>query len=274
MKALLPGYPKKVLLLPLCALFSFFTGVFFAECSCAIDLKGLQPLPPYGVFSTFSAEGLKKGKAGIALGIERSRQPDYYRITGSLGYGITDNIEFDVTIPYVSGWNNNTDGLEDISLGFKYRIIDEGKYGPSVAFLLAASAYTGKEQFSTDGSISGGVIVSKKVGPFSGHINAIYSRPNNSRFDDEITLATGVDFAASHNFKLLGELYGRKSYSGRLDHVEFRVGYRVMTAEGLFTTLGIGFDVKNRSPEYRLLLSLSYLFPLEKRQIKRIYEEE
>jgi hypothetical protein len=242
--------------------------------SYAIDLKGLQPLPPYGVFSTFSAEGLGKGKFGLALGLERSRQPDYYRITNNFGYGITDNLEFDITIPFVAGWQDDTEGFEDISIGLKYRVIDEGRYGPSMAVLLASSLNTGKEQFSTDGSVSGGLIVSKRVGPFKGHINALYSRPINSKLDDEVTLAAGVDFAASHNFKLLSELYGKKTYSGRLDHVEFRIGYRIMTAENLFTTLGIGYDIKNRSPEYRLLFSISYIFPRDKRGIKRIYEEE
>lgn len=242
--------------------------------SYAIDMKGLQPLPPFGVFSTFSAEGLKKGKMGIAISIERSRQPDYYRVTNNFGYGITDNLEFDITIPYVWGWQDEMDGFEDLSYGFKYRMIDEGKYGPSVAVLLSASANTGKEQFSTDGNVSGGLIVSKRVGPFSGHINALYSRPMSNKFDDEVTLAAGIDFAAAHNLNLLGELYGKKSYSGRLDHVELRFGYRVMTADNLFATLGAGFDIKNRSPEYRLLFSLSYIFPSEKKSIKRIYEEE
>lgn len=272
MKCLISGYFRRDFLL-------FSIVLLCSICfplgnSYAIDLKGLQPLPPYGVFSTFSAEGLEKGKTGIALSIERSRQPDYYRVTNNFGYGITDNLEFDITIPYVWGWQDEMDGFEDLSFGFKYKMIDEGKYGPSVAVLISASANTGKEQFSTDGNVSGGLIVSKRVGPFSGHINALYSRPMSSRFDDEVTLAAGIDFAAAHNLKLLGELYGKKSYSGRLDHIEFRIGYRIMAADNLFATLGAGFDIKNRSPEYRLLFSLSYIFPRDKKSIKRIYEEE
>lgn len=250
-------------------IFSTITGRAYA-----IDLKGLQPIAPYGIFSTFSAEGLKKGKAGIALNLERSSDPDYYRITNNLGYGITDNLELDVTIPYVSGWHDEIDGFEDITLGLKHRIIDEGKYGPSIAVLLASSLNNGKDQFSTDGSVSGGLIVSKRVGPFSGHINALYSRPLRSRFDDELALMGGIEFAASHDFQLLSELCSKKSYSGRLDHVELRIGYRIITVENLFTTVGMGFDLKNRTPEYRLIFSVSYIFPSDRKSIKRIYEEE
>lgn len=271
MKGLISGCLNRGSLLLLVALLSVILPL---DHSYAIDLKGPQPLPPYGIFSTFTAEGLRKGKSGIALGIEVSRQPDYYRIINNFGYGITDDIEFDLTIPYVSGWQNDIDGFEDISLALKYRIIDEGRYGPSMALLVAASPDTGRKEFSTDGSLLGGLIVSKRVGPFSGHINALYSRPLSSRFDDEVTIAAGVDFAASHNFKLLSEVYGKKSYSGRFDHVEFRLGYRIITAENLFTTLGMGFDLKNRTPEYRLIFSLSYIFPPDKKGIKRIYEEE
>lgn len=279
------GFPQKSLLfwgalrrdhliLPGAFLFCFLLLPTFSEKSYAIDLKGLQPLPPYGIFSTFTAEGLKKGKAGLALGFEVSRQPDYYRITNNFGYGITDDLEFDITIPYVSGWNDDVDGFEDLSAGLKYRILNEGRYGPSIAVLVATSLNTGKEQFSTNGSVSGGLIVSKRVGPFSGHVNAIYSKPLSSRFDDEIALTTGIEFAASHNFKLLSELYSKKSYSGRFDHMELRIGYRIVTVENLFTTIGMGFDLKNRSPEYRLLLSISYIFPGDKKPIKKIYEEE
>lgn len=275
MKGLISCNPWRDPLLFLCAFSSIFLILQpLKDRVYAFDLQGLQPLPPFSVFSTFSAKGLKKGEAGIAVNIEMSRQPDYYRITNNLSYGITDNLEIATTIPYVSGWNDNIDGFEDISIGMKYRILDEGKYGPSMAVLASTSLNTGKNQFSTDGSISAGLIISKKVGPFSGHINALYSKPLSSRFDDELTLATGIEFAASHNFGLLSELYSKKSYSGRFDQVELRVGYRIMTAENLFTTLGMGFDLKNRSPEYRLIFSISYIFSKDTKKIKKVYEEE
>jgi hypothetical protein len=256
-------------------LFSLFLA-FFALTGYAhgFDFKGLQPLAPYGVFSTFSAESLSKGKAGVAVGFEKSESPDFYRITNQFGYGLTNNMELDITIPYVISWEGSTDGLEDMSIGIKHRFFEEGKYGPSIAYLITASLNTGKSDFSTEGSIGGGIIVSKRVGPVKGHLNLFYVSPGSGKFKDEITFAAGLDFSASHTFTILSELYMKKSYSGGVERLETRFGYRLRTSENLFTTLGVGLDFKNRSPEYRLLLSLTYLFPSEEKKIKRIYEEE
>ncbi len=254
--------------------FLFLTNLVFIRYAHGFDFKGIQPLAPYGVFSTFSAESLKKGEAGVAFGLEKSRQPDYFRFTNQFAYGITDKIELDITIPYVTNWQNAMDGFEDISVGLKHRFFDEGKYGPSIAYLLSASLSSGKEEFSTEGSFGGGIIVSKRVGPVRGHVNLFYFRPGAARLKDDITFAAGLDFSAANNFKILAELYSKKSYAGKLDRLEARFGYRLITTENLLTTIGAGFDLKKRSPEYRIMLSLTYLLQPVGKKIKRIYEEE
>lgn len=249
-------------------------SLFMVKYVYGFDVSGIRPLSPYGVFSTFSAESLEQGRSGIALGFERSKHPDYYRFTNQFAYGITDRMELDITVPYVLDWQNTTDGFEDIAFGFKHRFFDEGKYGPSIAYILSASVHSGKEEFSTEGSIGGGLIISKRVGPVTGHANILYFRPGTGKFTDNIVFAAGLDFSASHSFKILGEIYGTKSYSGDIDRLELRFGYRILTTDRLLTTIGVGYDVKNRSPEYRLMLSLTYLFPGEKKEIKKIYEQE
>ena len=256
----------------LCFLFlAFFTFTGYAH---GLDLKGFQPLAPYGVFSTFSAESLPGGKSGVALGFESSVRPDFYRITGQFVHGFTDSLEIGVTIPYRSEDGGSTQGFEDIAIGLKHRIFEEGKYGPSVAYLITGSFSSGGDEFGTKGSIGGGIIVTKRVGPVKGHLNRCYSRPGASKRKDDVTFAGGLEFSASHAFTILGELYLKKSYSGRVDRLEPRFGYRILMAEDLFTTLGGGFDFKNRSPEYRILLSVSYLFPAQREKIKKINEQE
>lgn len=255
-------------------LFLLFVSLISTGPSYAFDIKGLQPLAPYGVYSTFSAESLKEKTSGIAIGIERSNQPNYNRFTAQFAYGIKDNIEFDLTIPYITDWNDSADNVEDISLGLKHRFFDEGSYGPAVAYILNISFPTGKKDLTTEGSFGGGLIISKKIGPVYGHANILYSRPGTNRFKDDVTFAAGIDFSASNNFKILSELYGKKGYSGRLDKLEWRFGYRLQTTESIYTTVGAGIDIKNSSPEYRLMLSLTYLFKREAENIKRIYERE
>lgn len=251
-----------------------FVPLISAGQSYAFDIKGLQPLAPYGVYSTFSAESLKESTSGIAIGIERSNQPNYNRFIAQFAYGIKDNIEIDLTIPYITDWNGSADNLEDVSLGLKHRVIDEDRYGPAIAYILNISFPTGKKDLTTEGSFGGGLIISKKVGPVYGHVNLLYSRPGTNRFKDDVTIAAGIDFSASNNFKILSELYGKKGYSGRLDNIEWRFGYRLQTTENIYTTVGAGIDIKNSSPEYRLMLSLTYLFRHEAANIKRIYERE
>ena len=118
------------------------------------------------------------------------------------------------------------------------------------------------------------MIVSKRVGPVNGHANFFYTRPGNGKLD-EMSFLAGLDFAAANNFKLLAEIYCRKSnFSNKIDSIEGRAGYRIKTTDFIYTTLGVGTDFKRRSPETRVMLSVTFLSPKEKKKMKKIYEEE
>ena len=254
----------------------FFTLLLFFLCGQAFgfDIQGLQPLEPNGVFSTFSAESCSKGKAAFSVGAEVSREPDFYRFTFKSSFGILDNLEMLATVPYVTGYDPG-DGFEDISIGLKHRFFDEGKYGPSLAYVLNGSLPSGPDQLSTDGQIGLGLIMSKRVGPVNGHVNLFYSIPGESRLDEQVSLLAGLDFAAAYNFKLLAELYVRQSYNANtVDLIEGRLGYRIQTTDFIYTTVGVGYDFKNRNPEYRILFSVTFLYPYDKKKIKKVYEEE
>jgi hypothetical protein len=262
-----------------------FYFVFFIVCSLssvlcllssanAFDVKGLQPLPPYGVFSTFSAESLKQNKVGFGLSVEKSYDPNFYRTIFQLAYGLHDKFEFNVTLPYVAEWENRVDGFEDVSFGVKHRVMDEGKYEPAIAYVLTVSPPSGKDEFTTDGRIGGGMLVTKKIGPFKGHLNAFYSKPEKKGLKDEYSVNLGVELAVTHDSKLLAEIVGRKNYfENKIDLLEWRLGYRIATTDYLYTTIGAGFDIKNRTPDYRLMFSVSVILPPEKKRIQKIYEE-
>ncbi|HBG92747.1 MAG: hypothetical protein A3J81_06330 [Nitrospirae bacterium RIFOXYB2_FULL_43_5] len=253
----------------------FFSCSLFIGYAYGFDIKGLQPVAPYGVFSTFSADSLPKGKYALGVGVEKSRQPDFFRYVFQYAHGINNRIEFITTVPYVYRWENVKSGAEDIALGVKHRFVDETKYAPSVAYMVNASIPSGKEVFSTDGRAGAGIILSKRVGPVSGHANIFYEKVGSAKLEDETSFAAGFDFSAAHNFKMLAEIYGRKShYSDSIDVLEGRFGYRFMTTDYLYTTIGIGTDFKNRSPEYRLMLSITAVLPVEKRSIRKVYEEK
>jgi hypothetical protein len=253
-------------------IFPFFSVILLTGYCYGLDLSGLQPPAPYGVFSTMSANSPEKGKAAVAFSVERAGEPDFSRFSTHLAYGITDNVELGISVPYV---DNSETGLEDITFGIKHRFFDEGRYGPSIAYIVTVALSSGTDELSTDGSIGAGIAVSKRVGPVYGHANLFYSIPGNSSLEDEVRFSGGIDFSAAHDFRILGEVYGEKShFSDDIDQLEARLGYRFLTGEGVFTTIGVGFDIDDGAPEYRLMVSITLHFPREEKPIEKVYEED
>ncbi|MCE5194317.1 MAG: hypothetical protein LLF28_02500 [Nitrospiraceae bacterium] len=260
---------KKIILI-----FLFFWCFLLVKDAGAYDIKGIQPISPYGIFSTFTTDSPQKGKSAAGISIEKSADVSYYNYLLQYSYGIKDNIEITSTLPYVHDYQGES-GYEDFALGIKHRFSDEGKYDPSLAYMINVSLNSGRQEFSTDGRIGGGFIMSKKVGPVSGHLNAFYEKAASGNLKDELIFSAGFDFSAAHNFKVIGEIYSKATNDfHKFDQIEGRLGYRFIIAENIFTTIGIGTDFKDRNPEYRLLFSLAITFPKEKRPIKTIYEEE
>ncbi|GBD98298.1 hypothetical protein BMS3Abin07_00309 [bacterium BMS3Abin07] len=235
--------------------------LFFSVPSSAFELKGLQPIQPYGGFSAFNASTPGKGVYSMGIGFERSVDMNYYRATINGGYGISSGTEFLLTIPYLIEWNNSLDGLEDISAGIKQRFFKENKYGPSVAYLLKFSLPTGKNKFTTGGAAGAGLIISKKLGPFSSSLNLIYSVPFDGSYSKQLELIWGLDLRSAHDFDIVAELYAVDSYfTAGFDSVEGRLGYRIRTAENVYTVLGAGYDFKGHDPEFRLTVSFNFIF--------------
>lgn len=251
---------------------AFFSPFVFSAGYCAaFDLSGPQPPAPFGIFSTMSADSPKKGSSAVAFSFEQSGEPDFYRYSSQLAVAVTGNVELGMNIPYV---DDETTGLEDISFTLKHRFFEEGMYGPSIAYLLIASTASNTEELSTEGGAGAGLIASKRIGPVKGHINLIYRTPWDSSLEDEIRFSAGIDFAASHDFRILAELYTRKGhFSDKVDQREARLGYRFLYGERVFSTIGVAFGLNNKPPDYRIMASISLIFPRGQKTIKRIYEE-
>ena len=248
--------------------------LLYTENTYSFELKGLLPVDPYGVFSTFSTESLPQGKVAVATGLEVSDSPDLYRFILKSAYGISNTVELNLTLPYEFG-SDVKDGFEDFALGVKHRFFEEGKFGPSLAYIVTVSLPTGSNQLTTEGRYGAGFLVSKRVGPFNGHMDFFYEKTGSGEFHREVIFLTGFDFAVAHNFKLLSELDIRKSHdSKKVDLIEAKIGYRIRTTDSIYTTFGAGFDLKNRHPQTRLMFTVTFLSPTEKKKIQRIYEEE
>jgi hypothetical protein len=242
-----------------------------AECR-GDDILGIQPAPPYGIFSTLSADSPGERQVALAFSFEKTGEPDIFRYSSSIEIGIRNTISAGLTLPY---FDNENDGLEDIAFSIKHRFYGGNRHGLSLAYLITAAIDSGSGEHSAGGHVGAGLIASKRVGPFNGHVNFIYSVPGESDFEEEIRFSAGVDFSAAHDFNVLGEIYGRKSFfSDDTDQLEVRIGYRLLAGEGFYTTLGVGFGLDDREPEYRVMASLSLLLPRIEGPIERVLEEE
>jgi hypothetical protein len=258
---------KKILII--IAFFLFSSDIF------AFDISGLQPVAPDGVFSTFSSESRPANKASIELSLEQSWEPNFRRVQLRGAYGLSDHFEVLITIPYVIDYLGSVDGVEDVALGFKHRFYDEGKYGPSLAYIITASIPSGHHEFTSGGRTGIGFILSKRLGPFRGNFNIFYTHPGKGGLQDEVLFASGIEFSARHDSDILAEFLARKKhFSDDYDQLEARFGYRLKTSDFIYTTIGVGTDFKARSPEYRLMLSFSFANVKGKKKVKKIYEEE
>ncbi len=247
--------------------------IFSEKTSLAFDIQGIQPVHPYGIFSVFSAYNIEKGNMGMMVSAERSIDPNFYRFSLNAEYGLTDNTDLILNLPVITNYYSS-EGLADTSIGFKQKFLSEKNLGPAVSYIFTFSV-PGKDQFSSEGRIGAGLVVSKRVGPFLGNMNLFYYKSTNSSLEDEIELRLGADLSAAHDFHFLAEFLVKKShFSENVDQLEGRVGYRVRFSPDSVGTIGIGYDFKNRTPELRIFMSIGITYPFKKREIKRIYEEE
>ena len=227
--------------------------------SNAEELSLVEPLAPYSVFRTWSAFSLPKGSTSISYSIERSKDPSFYRHILGLSYGVSNRAEVTLNIPYVDSLEGGS-GFEDIGGAFKYRVEGEGRYTPAASLLVMGYLPTGRDALSRDGGVGGGAVLSRKLGPLMAHANILYTVSGKSSLKDEFDFITGLEFAAAHNLRMLGEFQLRKSaFSNSVDLSELRFGYRLSSGD-VYNTFGVGFDLKNRHPEFRLMLAFGASF--------------
>ncbi|MBV6342354.1 MAG: hypothetical protein SFH39_11030 [Candidatus Magnetobacterium sp. LHC-1] len=248
-------------------------GLLVGDYAYAFDAAGLRPTQPNAVFSTFSTATNPPGIFANEMCLEYAVDPTFYRITSSVTYGIDSWSELLATVPFRI--QSEEYGFEDVSVGLKHRFKDEGDILPSMALLMSVSPPSGLNDITTRGRYGGGLITSKKIGPFMVHANAFYFSPFGKSLKGEWNVLLGTDMPAANNVNFLTEVYIKKShFANNIDFVEGRLGYRYKPLKYLYTTLGTGYEFKSRQPNIRVFLSFTFVYPYKEPQIKKIYEEE
>jgi hypothetical protein len=216
---------------------------------------------PYGVITTLSADTPEMGRSAVGFSIEQSGSPDYYRYAARLAYGVKDDLEFGVNVPYFHG---TLSSFENFVFGAKHRVLDGRKHIFSGAYVLSMAVPVVSDLNTTNETITMGAIVSKRVGPVMGHLNASYTNELGDRYDDEQRAGAGFVFSAARGLQVIAEVYGMKSLASKgFDMKEARFAYRFVEDGGLFSTVGVGVGLNDTSSNYRFFASVSILFPRE-----------
>ncbi|MEN6441419.1 MAG: transporter [Syntrophobacter sp.] len=178
-------------------------GPIVTDTAIPID-KGKFAIQPTFAYSFITDSFTRNWARASAGGDFQSFSMDY-----KLSYGLIENMEVFVVIPYVHNWargvdergpngetSANSGSLGDINLTLKYRLVEETETLPTVTALFATDFPSGKFRHLSPGNLgtdaagggsyvfTPGINVSKYIKPFILYGNLWYSMPTSFTDDD------------------------------------------------------------------------------------------
>lgn len=194
----------------------------------------------------------------------------------NLRYGLIQNLEFDLEIPYLfaesNGQKKNKQG--DILLNTKIRFIKGRAANPlSIAGQMIIKFPTAGENkvLDTSGVVDVGflAIASKEFTPVTAHINFGYffiGNPAGQKdSSDQLRYALALELAIedASPIKLLGELYGRANTGSASDDKDVMIlagGFSLKANRTLNLDTTIGYGLNSKSPDYLINMGATYTF--------------
>jgi hypothetical protein len=158
----------------------------------------------------------------------------------SLGYGIGERIEVGVAVPFVVVDNPGEGakgGLGNITLGGKWRFLDEAQNGISVSAAPAVT-FDSLQRSADNGIVDTGVAITlpvqvgKRVGPVDLYADGGYEFLENGT--DLWFLGVAAEWGFSERWTLVGEVYGLASYNFDDGELLLNGGLRYALRENLF----------------------------------------
>jgi len=282
----------------------------------------------FGPIITDTAIPIEKGKFAIqpTFGLSfvtNTFSPSWRRISAggdfqSFGmswkftYGLCNNLEVYTVIPYIHNWAGNVDepgprgernaafgGIGDISLTFKYRLVEEGPAVPTVSALFTPTFPSGHFRHLNPGrlgadAIGGGTYafttgfnVSKYLRPFIFYGNLWYTFQTDYRTDavdesgnpierrnhprDFVTVNLAAEYPLTKKWVALleltstwdaGRMVGPKANADPTALLSLLPGIEYMATDKFSLALGVNIDLagKNTNANITPLLSMVYAF--------------
>lgn len=197
-------------------------------------------------------------------------------LTMGLTYGLINNLDYSVDIPYrfrnERGAENDEDGLGDIRLKAKIRFIKGREANPvSVAGLLTVKFPTCNrakqlsQECTGEPDVGLRAIASKEFSPVTAHLNLGYifiASPPDETWDDVLQYSLAVDYLTTLDyFHLVGELAGETNRDPDLKNpATAMVGVLYDVDVDKVLSLASSFGLTDASPDYGVLIGYRYLF--------------
>lgn len=251
---------------------SVFLMVFMAIFIYSQSLYAAHPL------ITDDAGTMGKGKSQIEFNIEYSRHKEggvkenITDLGATLTYGLTDNADFVLTLPYqrirvkAEGETFKEDGISDISLELKWRFYEK-KDVCSLALKPVLTLPTGDDDKGLgNGRATYGLyfIASKEIDPLALHLNLGYIR-NENKFDDRkdlwhISLASELE--VMKELKLVANIGMERNPDKESNtHPAFILGGLIYSiSEKIDIDFGVKAGLNKAEADYAVLAGLSYRF--------------
>lgn len=188
-------------------------------------------------------------------------------LTSCAYYGLTDNWEAQVTLPYTfldDSSSGRVNGFTDLVIGSKYRLWEETDALPSFALyfdLKTDSANddkglgTGKKDYTVNN------IFTKTVNDYVFDLNLGYIFVGGAA-DDIFLYSFDVGCDLNEKLNLCAEIYGETDFAGSFDDNIFcsalSLGYQVN--ETVCIESGVGIGISKASPDYQLSTTLTFEF--------------
>lgn len=229
---------------------------------------------------TYAARPLSTDDAGtveerhieIESGFEYVKQADEeYNLSFVLKYGLIKNSDLGIEIPYKFIdfiESANVGGIGDIKFTTKYRFLDEIKNLPVLALSLSIKTKTGnKEKSLGSGELDYGLngIVTKEIGKFTTHLNLGYTfvgEPEGEEVNDIFSYGLAMEYPLNESLNIVGEVTGETTLDGDFNGnpCSGLLGLNYALSEMIAFDFGVGFEISDASPDYRIITGLTLGF--------------
>jgi len=225
----------------------------------------------------FAARPLSTSDAGtvdekhleIESGFEYVKQRDEeYNLSFVLTYGIAQNLDLAAEVPYQFidlSESVNVDGIGDIKVTGKVHLLDELEKIPALALTLSIKTKTGdKDRGLGSGELDyilNGV-ASKGIGKCITHLNIGYTfvgEPEGENLDDIFSYSFAIEYPMNENLNVVGEVTGETTFDGDFNDnpCSGLVGLNYAINEMISFDFGVGFQISEASPDYRIVTGLT-----------------